>query len=162
MRKSNPHESKDALHRQIVYSFGDHYYFRKELKILNLLTGYEVLTLPMCFLIDEAEELSYTCFPFCIEFTGTCSWLTNLVEYDGKVPDWQQKKSCHRFSLVRVFYWMRNRSNKNQTAYGGTSLLFINVSSLCFFYTSLCFLNYFNFPTMMHFSVILDKFSELN
>ncbi|OIT08081.1 PREDICTED: uncharacterized protein LOC109226722 [Nicotiana attenuata] len=43
MRKSNPDESKDALHRQIVYSFGDHYYFRKELKILNLLTGYTFL-----------------------------------------------------------------------------------------------------------------------
>ncbi|XP_016508112.1 uncharacterized protein LOC107825726 isoform X2 [Nicotiana tabacum] len=43
MRKSNPDESKDVLHRQIVYSFGDHYYFRKELKILNLLTGYTFL-----------------------------------------------------------------------------------------------------------------------
>ncbi|KAH1097243.1 hypothetical protein J1N35_014164 [Gossypium stocksii] len=31
--------SQDALQRHVVYSFGDHYYFRKELKILNLLTG---------------------------------------------------------------------------------------------------------------------------
>ncbi|XVF69054.1 hypothetical protein PTKIN_Ptkin11bG0050300 [Pterospermum kingtungense] len=39
MRKSSDAD-KDSLQRQIVYSFGDHYYFRKELKILNLLTGY--------------------------------------------------------------------------------------------------------------------------
>ncbi|KAK8349018.1 hypothetical protein V6Z12_A06G116300 [Gossypium hirsutum] len=38
MRKSS-YGAKDALQRHIVYSFGDHYYFRKELKILNLLTG---------------------------------------------------------------------------------------------------------------------------
>ncbi|XP_061345426.1 uncharacterized protein LOC133291215 isoform X2 [Gastrolobium bilobum] len=38
-KKPNHHESKDTLQRQIVYSFGDHYYFRKELRILNLLTG---------------------------------------------------------------------------------------------------------------------------
>ncbi|TYG94811.1 hypothetical protein ES288_A11G218300v1 [Gossypium darwinii] len=31
--------ANNALQRHIVYSFGDHYYFRKELKILNLLTG---------------------------------------------------------------------------------------------------------------------------
>lgn len=42
MRKSNLRDSDDVLQRQIVYSFGDHYYFRKELKILNLLTGYEI------------------------------------------------------------------------------------------------------------------------
>lgn len=40
MRKSNLDSAKGALQRQIVYSFGDNYYFRKELKILNLLTGY--------------------------------------------------------------------------------------------------------------------------
>ncbi|KAA3457011.1 Mitochondria isoform 1 [Gossypium australe] len=39
MRKSSD-GAKDALQRHIVYSFGDHYYFRKELKILNLLIGY--------------------------------------------------------------------------------------------------------------------------
>ncbi|XVF19814.1 hypothetical protein REPUB_Repub11eG0143100 [Reevesia pubescens] len=39
MRKSSDGD-KDTLQRHIVYSFGDHYYFRKELKILNLLTGY--------------------------------------------------------------------------------------------------------------------------
>ncbi|CAN4119438.1 unnamed protein product [Withania somnifera] len=52
MRKSNPHESKNVLHRQIVYSFGDHYYFRKELKILNLLTGY-------MFLVDKFGRIRW-------------------------------------------------------------------------------------------------------
>lgn len=37
--KKSKDEGKDGLQRQTVYSFGDHYYFRKELKILNLLTG---------------------------------------------------------------------------------------------------------------------------
>ncbi|XP_052882678.1 uncharacterized protein LOC108481927 [Gossypium arboreum] len=45
MRKSSDGE-KDALQRRIVYSYGDHYYFRKELKILNLITGY-------IFLLDK-------------------------------------------------------------------------------------------------------------
>ncbi|KAK5830209.1 hypothetical protein PVK06_014003 [Gossypium arboreum] len=56
MRKSSD-GAKDALQRHVVYSFGDHYYFRKELKILNLLTGYFwlawnslVLTLKACWL----------------------------------------------------------------------------------------------------------------
>ncbi|KAF3328518.1 Mitochondrial ATPase complex subunit ATP10 [Carex littledalei] len=37
MKKSNTPQ------RQIVYAFGDHYYFRKQLQILNLLTGYVFL-----------------------------------------------------------------------------------------------------------------------
>ncbi|EXB81594.1 hypothetical protein L484_014078 [Morus notabilis] len=40
MKKSKDDGKVDTLKKQIVYSFGDHYYFRKELKILNLLTGY--------------------------------------------------------------------------------------------------------------------------
>lgn len=43
MKKSNAADPNNALQRQVVYSFGDHYYFRKELKILNLLTGYTFL-----------------------------------------------------------------------------------------------------------------------
>jgi len=39
MKKSKDDGKADTLKKQIVYSFGDHYYFRKELKILNLLTG---------------------------------------------------------------------------------------------------------------------------
>ena len=40
MKRSKDDGESDALKRQIVYSFGDHYYFRKQLEILNLLTGY--------------------------------------------------------------------------------------------------------------------------
>ncbi|TYI21578.1 hypothetical protein ES332_A06G046600v1 [Gossypium tomentosum] len=46
---------KDALQRHIVYSFGDPYYFRKELKILNLLTGY-------IFLLDKFGRIRWQGF----------------------------------------------------------------------------------------------------
>ncbi|KAF4353041.1 hypothetical protein G4B88_010030 [Cannabis sativa] len=52
MKKSNDDGSDDPLKRQIVYSFGDHYYFRKELHILNLLTGY-------IFLIDKFGRIRW-------------------------------------------------------------------------------------------------------
>ncbi|XP_057956043.1 uncharacterized protein LOC131149530 [Malania oleifera] len=55
MRKSNPDGRKSMLQRQIVYSFGDHYYFRKELKILNLLTGY-------IFLLDQFGRIRWQGF----------------------------------------------------------------------------------------------------
>ncbi|EOA36989.1 hypothetical protein CARUB_v10009984mg [Capsella rubella] len=32
-----------VLQRQVVYAFGDHYNFRKQIKVLNLLTGYILL-----------------------------------------------------------------------------------------------------------------------
>ncbi|TYI02211.1 hypothetical protein ES332_A11G254500v1 [Gossypium tomentosum] len=54
MRKSSD-GAKDALQRHIVYSFGDHYYFRKELKILNLLTGY-------IFLLDKFGRIRWLGF----------------------------------------------------------------------------------------------------
>ncbi|TYJ26410.1 hypothetical protein E1A91_A07G117500v1 [Gossypium mustelinum] len=54
MRKSSD-GAKDALQRHIVYSFGDHYYFRKELKILNLLTGY-------IFLLDKFGRIRWQGF----------------------------------------------------------------------------------------------------
>ncbi|KAK0605816.1 hypothetical protein LWI29_030987 [Acer saccharum] len=54
MRKSK-HEGKNGLQRQIAYSFGDHYYFRKELKILNLLTGY-------VFLLDKFGRIRWQGF----------------------------------------------------------------------------------------------------
>ncbi|TYH12198.1 hypothetical protein ES288_A06G047500v1 [Gossypium darwinii] len=41
--------------RHIVYSFGDPYYFRKELKILNLLTGY-------IFLLDKFGRIRWQGF----------------------------------------------------------------------------------------------------
>nr|KJB06599.1 hypothetical protein B456_001G118400 [Gossypium raimondii] len=56
MRKSSD-GAKDALQRHIVYSFGDHYYFRKELKILNLLTGY-------IFLLDKFGRIRWQGFGF--------------------------------------------------------------------------------------------------
>ncbi|XP_042510636.1 uncharacterized protein LOC122086028 isoform X3 [Macadamia integrifolia] len=55
MRKSNADEKNNALQRQFVYSFGDHYYFRKELKILNLLTGY-------IFLLDKFGRIRWQGF----------------------------------------------------------------------------------------------------
>ncbi|KAI3450649.1 hypothetical protein Pfo_007314 [Paulownia fortunei] len=55
MRKPKPGEKQDVLQRQIVYSFGDHYYFRKELKILNLLTGY-------IFLLDKLGRIRWQGF----------------------------------------------------------------------------------------------------
>uniref|UniRef100_A0A2P2IR58 Uncharacterized protein n=1 Tax=Rhizophora mucronata TaxID=61149 RepID=A0A2P2IR58_RHIMU len=59
MRKSYNHPD-DALQRQIVYSFGDHYYFRKELKILNLLTGY-------IFLLDKFGRVRWQGFGLATE-----------------------------------------------------------------------------------------------
>ena len=53
MKKPNHQEGKDALQKQMVYSFGDHYYFRKELKILNLLTGYRNFCLLVQFMISQ-------------------------------------------------------------------------------------------------------------
>ncbi|KAL2341112.1 hypothetical protein Fmac_009052 [Flemingia macrophylla] len=55
MKKPNHHENNDTLHKQMVYSFGDHYYLRKELKILNLLTGY-------IFLLDNFGRVRWQGF----------------------------------------------------------------------------------------------------
>lgn len=60
MRKSNPNEKKGALERHIVYTFGDHYYFRKEAKILNLLTGY-------VFLLDKFGRIRWQGFGLATE-----------------------------------------------------------------------------------------------
>ncbi|CAM8975658.1 unnamed protein product [Rhodiola kirilowii] len=57
MKKSNPDASKGPLTRQLVYSFGDQYYLRKELKILNLLTGY-------AFLLDKFGRIRWQGFGF--------------------------------------------------------------------------------------------------
>jgi len=53
MKKPNNHESKDTLEKHTVYSFGDHYYFRKELQILNLLTGLKAFLYSIIFLYSE-------------------------------------------------------------------------------------------------------------
>ncbi|XP_028069553.1 uncharacterized protein LOC114272076 isoform X5 [Camellia sinensis] len=55
MKKSKPDGKDNVLQRQIVYSFGDHYYLRKELKILNLLTGY-------IFLLDNFGRVRWQGF----------------------------------------------------------------------------------------------------
>ncbi|XP_031501715.1 uncharacterized protein LOC116265299 [Nymphaea colorata] len=55
MRKSSTGEGNQALKREIVYFFGDHYYFRKELQILNLLTGY-------IFLLDRFGKIRWQGF----------------------------------------------------------------------------------------------------
>nr|AKM76490.1 AT1G08220-like protein [Melianthus villosus] len=60
MKNSNHQGENDGLKRQIVYSFGDHYYFRKELKILNLLTGY-------IFLIDKFGRIRWKGFGMATE-----------------------------------------------------------------------------------------------
>ena len=53
MRKPAHTENQDALQRQIVYSYGDHYYFRKELKTVNLLSGY-------AFLLDNSGRIRWS------------------------------------------------------------------------------------------------------
>ncbi|KAK6141976.1 hypothetical protein DH2020_020763 [Rehmannia glutinosa] len=60
MKKPKPGEKQDILQRQIVYSFGDHYYFRKELQILNLLTGY-------IFLLDKLGRIRWQGFGLATE-----------------------------------------------------------------------------------------------
>nr|XP_043610097.1 uncharacterized protein LOC122581845 isoform X2 [Erigeron canadensis] len=54
LKKSKPQEN-GVLQKQIAYAFGDHYYFRKELKILNLLTGY-------MFLLDKFGRIRWQGF----------------------------------------------------------------------------------------------------
>ncbi|KAF5191933.1 Atpase complex subunit, partial [Thalictrum thalictroides] len=52
MRKPKSDGPDNTHHRQNVYAFGDHYYFRKDLKILNLLTGY-------IFLLDNFGRIRW-------------------------------------------------------------------------------------------------------
>ncbi|KAJ6984044.1 hypothetical protein NC653_022309 [Populus alba x Populus x berolinensis] len=59
MRKSDT-DGNDALQKQIVYSFGDHYYIRKDLRILNLLTGY-------IFLLDKFGRIRWGGFGLATE-----------------------------------------------------------------------------------------------
>ncbi|KAJ9554709.1 hypothetical protein OSB04_009323 [Centaurea solstitialis] len=60
LKKSKPQEKDGMLQRQIAYAFGDHYYFRKELKILNLLTGY-------MFLLDKFGRIRWQGFGLATE-----------------------------------------------------------------------------------------------
>ncbi|KAI3523349.1 hypothetical protein L1887_01413 [Cichorium endivia] len=60
LKKPKRDESDGVLQRQIAYAFGDHYYFRKELKILNLLTGY-------MFLVDKFGRIRWQGFGLATE-----------------------------------------------------------------------------------------------
>ncbi|KAL9261392.1 hypothetical protein AKJ16_DCAP03991 [Drosera capensis] len=75
MKKSNPADSKDALRRQVLYSFGDHYDFRKQLRILNLLTGY-------VFLLDKFGRIRWQGFGMATEeeISALLSCTSLLVE----------------------------------------------------------------------------------
>lgn len=75
MKKSNPDGRKDVLQRQLVYSFGDHYYFRKELHILNLITGY-------MFLLDKFGRIRWQGFGMATpeELSSLLSCTTLLLE----------------------------------------------------------------------------------
>ncbi|KAK1296648.1 hypothetical protein QJS10_CPB15g02042 [Acorus calamus] len=67
-------KSKDPK-RHAVYSFGDHYYFRKELKILNLLTGY-------IFLLDGFGRIRWQAFGLATpeELSSLLSCTSQLLE----------------------------------------------------------------------------------
>ncbi|KAL9252776.1 hypothetical protein AKJ16_DCAP06179 [Drosera capensis] len=75
MKKSNHADSKDALQRQVLYSFGDHYDFRKQLRILNLLTGY-------VFLLDKFSRIRWQGFGMATEeeISALLSCTSLLVE----------------------------------------------------------------------------------
>ncbi|KAK4785187.1 hypothetical protein SAY86_001876 [Trapa natans] len=73
LRKKKHDGGKDALEGQILYSFGDHYYFRKELKVLNLLTEY-------IFLLDKFGRIRWQGFGLASEeevssLISCTSWL---------------------------------------------------------------------------------------
>ncbi|RZC77082.1 hypothetical protein C5167_001204 [Papaver somniferum] len=59
-RRPSSDGKNGTLQRQQVYSFGDKYYFRKELKILNLLTGY-------IFLLDKFGRIRWQGFGLATE-----------------------------------------------------------------------------------------------
>ncbi|MCL7043613.1 hypothetical protein MKW94_009564 [Papaver nudicaule] len=59
-RRPSSDGKNESLQRQQVYSFGDKYYFRKELKILNLLTGY-------IFLLDKFGRIRWQGFGLATE-----------------------------------------------------------------------------------------------
>ncbi|KAI7729706.1 hypothetical protein M8C21_012384 [Ambrosia artemisiifolia] len=74
LKKSKPEES-GVLQKQIAYAFGDYYYFRKELKILNLLTGY-------MFLLDKFGRIRWQGFGLATpdELSSLLSCASSLLE----------------------------------------------------------------------------------
>nr|AKM76480.1 AT1G08220-like protein [Erodium gruinum] len=75
IRSSKPDGSNDALQRQMAYSFGDHYYFRKELGIVNLATGY-------VFLLDKFGRIRWQSYGMASkdELTSLLSCTSLLLE----------------------------------------------------------------------------------
>lgn len=57
IKKPIQNENKDTLEGKMVYSFGDHYYFRKELNLENLLTGYKSFYLLIQLIITRQSYL---------------------------------------------------------------------------------------------------------
>ncbi|KAL8130105.1 hypothetical protein V2J09_019260 [Rumex salicifolius] len=73
MKKSNAADPNSAFQRQVVYSFGDHYYFRKDLNILNLLTGY-------MFLLDKFGRVRWQASGTATEDElSSLLWCTSLL-----------------------------------------------------------------------------------
>eukprot|EP01018_Ginkgo_biloba_P018061 Gb_05631 [translate_table: standard] len=75
MRKSEAINGNQGLQRHVVYSFGDHYYLRKELNILNLLTGY-------IFLLDKKGRIRWQGFGLAsnAEVSSMLSCTSSLLE----------------------------------------------------------------------------------
>lgn len=84
MKKSNLIENTSGLQRQLVYSFGDNYYFRKELRILNLLTGYAIFAFfqlhfisltSLTILLRNWSSKSFFCrYVFLLDKFGRIRW----------------------------------------------------------------------------------------
>ena len=72
-----------VLQRQVVYSFGDHYHFRKETKILNLLTGYGKFPFHQECTID-----SLNLSDFSVGHTCLCYRYILLLDKSGRIR-WQ-------------------------------------------------------------------------
>ncbi|KAK4268407.1 hypothetical protein QN277_025071 [Acacia crassicarpa] len=87
IRKSNRDESKNTLQKKTVYSFGDHYYFRKELKILNLLTGY-------IFLLDKFGRIRWQGFGMASEdeLASLVSCTSALLKEESDVGQCQEQQ----------------------------------------------------------------------
>lgn len=95
LRRPVPEEKQNALQRQIVYSFGDHYYFRKELKIVNLLTGYvdlfQMSILPP-FMIVSPPPFTYNStwiicrYMFLLDKSGRIRWSGTGAATEAELP----------------------------------------------------------------------------
>lgn len=117
MRKPKSEDNQGPLRRQIVYSFGDHYYFRKELKIMNLLTGYRSANSSLICLLSALSFFSFFHLSIAIALTsGTYSCSTNLEGLDGKALEQRLQRSCPPFSPAHPSFWKKSRAPKSSFA----------------------------------------------